>query len=100
MSFLKGLRPKSKSLAINYFGTADMNGNVWEWNDAVITGTTRGRRGGSWRFSDSLASSGGSYTVPSNQLDTLGFRVASVPEPSGLVLTIFASGVMLIRRKR
>ncbi|MBJ7285986.1 MAG: PEP-CTERM sorting domain-containing protein, partial [Akkermansiaceae bacterium] len=30
----------------------------------------------------------------------LGFRVASVPEPTSLLLTMLASGMMLIRRKR
>lgn len=34
--------------ANNYFGTADMNGNVREWNDTVIAGSSRGLRGGSW----------------------------------------------------
>ncbi|MGA0846158.1 MAG: PEP-CTERM sorting domain-containing protein [Luteolibacter sp.] len=29
-----------------------------------------------------------------------GFRLASVPEPSAMVLTMLASGVMLMRRKR
>ena len=30
----------------------------------------------------------------------LGFRVASVPEPTSVFLAIFGSGVMLTRRKR
>jgi hypothetical protein len=30
----------------------------------------------------------------------VGFRVASVPEPTSMVLMMVASGVMLIRRKR
>jgi len=28
------------------YGTFDQGGNVWEWNDAVISGTLRGLRGG------------------------------------------------------
>ncbi len=30
------------------YGTFDQGGNVWEWNDAVIAGASRGLRGGSW----------------------------------------------------
>ena len=37
---------------------------------------------------------------PSNEVASIGFRLASVPEPSSLVLTMLASGVMLMRRKR
>jgi formylglycine-generating enzyme required for sulfatase activity len=48
--------------ANNYFGTADMNGNVWEWNVAVI-GSSRGLRGGSWP-SGSLAASFRNSNVP------------------------------------
>jgi formylglycine-generating enzyme required for sulfatase activity len=101
MSFLKGLRPKSKSLAINYSGTADMNGNVGEWNDAVISGSSRGRRGGSWgNFVNYLASSDRYDGDPSSEGTYIGFRVASGPEPSALFLTMLAGSVMLIRRKR
>ena len=30
------------------YGTNDQAGNVFEWNDAVIFGSLRGLRGGSW----------------------------------------------------
>jgi formylglycine-generating enzyme required for sulfatase activity len=34
--------------ANNYFGTADQGGNVVEWNDAVISDSSRGLRADSW----------------------------------------------------
>ena len=58
-------------------------------------------RGGSWHSFDCyLASSSRGYDDPSDEYDSLGFRVASVPEPSCLVLTILASGVLVTHRKR
>ena len=41
-----------------------------------------------------------SDVYPSLELPQIGFRVASVPEPTSVVLSIFASGMLLIRRKR
>ena len=88
------------ALAESYFGTADMSGNIREWNDAVA-GSSRGLRGGSWYYNGAiLASSFRGGNVPSSESFTIGFRLASVPEPSSLVLTILASSMMLIRRKR
>jgi formylglycine-generating enzyme required for sulfatase activity len=87
------------ALAESYFGTADQGGNVWEWNDAVISGSSRGRRGGSF-FSDEFGLRSSFALDPSIEGNGVGFRVASVPEPSALVLTMLASGMMLIRRKR
>jgi formylglycine-generating enzyme required for sulfatase activity len=89
--------------ANNYFGTADMAGNVFEWNDAVpVSGSSRGLRGGVFfLFENNLRASlrdGG--TVPTSEASSIGFRVASVPEPTSLLLTMLAGGVMLIRRKR
>jgi sulfatase modifying factor 1 len=85
----------------SFYGTNDQGGNVWEWNDAVVYGSSRGMRGGSWINSDyNLSSSFPSNDVPSSEGFFVGFRVASVPEPSCVVLTILASGLWVTRRKR
>ena len=83
------------------YGTFDQGGNVWEWNDAVISGSSRGVRGGSFNNNEnSLRASGRVNFDPSNGNSSIGFRVASVPEPTSLLLTMLAGGVMLARRKR
>jgi formylglycine-generating enzyme required for sulfatase activity len=85
------------------YGTFDQGGNVWEWNDAVISGSSRGLRGGSFNYGESYlrASHRNDFLDPSDEgVSLLGFRVASVPEPTSLLLTMLAGGVMLIRRKR
>jgi formylglycine-generating enzyme required for sulfatase activity len=83
------------------YGTFDQGGNVWEWNDAVISGSSRGRRGGSFTNNELLLRSSNRNSIdPTNENYNLGFRVASVPEPTSLLLTMLAGGVMLIRRKR
>jgi formylglycine-generating enzyme len=85
----------------SYYGTNDQAGNVWEWNDAVISGSSRGLRGGSWGNSEpGLRSSNRFDSGSSVQGDTFGFRVASVPEPSAMVLTILFSAALFTRRKR
>ena len=90
------------------YGTNDQGGNVWEWNDAVISGSSRGRRGGSFSNSElSLLSSTRSNGVPTAENGSIGFRVASssiaaVPEPSGLLTTaaLVASSLLLRRRSK
>lgn len=82
------------SLSSSGYGAFDMNGNVWEWNEALIQAgpnTNRGLRGGSWRQPGGAlpASYRSSGINPINELDSLGFRVAFVPEPAtGALLTV------------
>jgi formylglycine-generating enzyme required for sulfatase activity len=86
------------SLADSFYGTFDQNGNVWEWNDAVI-GSNRGIRGGSWSGNDTVMSalSRNSF-FPANENAIIGFRVAIVPEPG--VVGIVALGIVMLAWKR
>jgi len=80
----------------------NMVGNVWEWNDLdAESSSTRGVRGGSWgNVEDDLRSSGRFSLGPSFEGSSIGFRVASIPEPSALVLTILFGTACVTRRKR
>jgi hypothetical protein len=65
-------------------------GNVWEWEETSsnllnnFNSTSRGVRGGFWESSsDILLASYRNVSSPTQQLSSLGFRVASIPEPDG-----------------
>ena len=89
------------------WGTMGQGGNVFEWMETAYDGSnntageTRGRRGGYWASaSDSLGASTSYGIGPADGFDSLGFRVASVPEPStGLLVVLGLSGLLLKRRK-
>lgn len=88
--------------ANNFFGTADQAGNVEEWNDAVI-GLQRGFRGGDWASGNgntTLSASFRSSREPEAPSDVIGFRVASIPEPSAYLLSVLSASALLIRRQR
>jgi len=71
------------------YGTFDMGGDVYQWNEADISGEYRGWRGGSWLDVDyfALASFARNAELPTSDDNYfVGFRVASVPEPGSLVL--------------
>ena len=73
---------------------------MWEWNDAVI-GSSRGLRGGSWFSNDSaLQSSDRDDLDPSSESSLVGFRVASVPEPSTAVLVLMGVGALYLWKRR
>jgi formylglycine-generating enzyme required for sulfatase activity len=80
------------ALSDSFYGTADQGGNVWELNESLISGSSRGVRGDSWNL-DSLylQSSFRNFGSPTNETGAVGFRVATVPEPSALVLSSFAA---------
>ncbi len=85
------------------FGAYDMNGDVYQWNEANISGSYsyRGLRGGSWSdYSNYLASSYRTYELPTIEVTAFGFRVASVPEPGGIALLVAALLAFGIWRRR
>lgn len=85
--------------APSYYGTFDQGGNVFEWNEALISGSFRGSRGGSWNYgANLLRASYRSFPDPPES-NTVGFRVATVPEPSTLMLLYFGSLAVLWRRR-
>ena len=92
---------------LSAYGTMAHGGNVWEWNETAYdginntAGESRELRGGSW-YNDGFGVDA-SFRFdfdPSDGLDDVGFRVASVPEPStGLLVLLGLSGLLLKRRK-
>jgi formylglycine-generating enzyme required for sulfatase activity len=88
------------------YGTFDQGGNVWEWNEQIVSGSDRGLRGGSWSSNASNpAASSPSEASPPYADDPIGFRVASlVPEPGagllGTVGVLSVLGLATIRRRR
>jgi len=84
------------------YGTVDQGGNIWEWNETLIS-SSRGARGGGW-YSDSgtLRAANRYYGDPSIESYGTGFRVASIPEPGSITLLACAAvaGFVWWRRRR
>ncbi len=91
----------------SYYGTFDQGGNVWEWNDAIVSTSNRGRRGASFNINVfSLQSSLRNDFYPADGNSSIGFRVSSlapIPEPSayGAIFGIVGlATAIFFRRKR
>jgi formylglycine-generating enzyme len=87
--------------SLSGYGTLDQGGNVFEWNETLVTGTTRGLRGAG--FADDAAFLGASMRSnlgPTSETSALGFRVASVPEPAHLSGILVAAAALLRRRRQ
>ena len=92
------------------YGTRGQGGNVWEWTESAVDGTnssptqTRDVRGGGWDdpFGDLLPTYQHTPAPPDREDDDIGFRVASVPEPSTYALLLLGAGAVYCwkRRKR
>ena len=91
-------------LSVSNYGTHDQAGNLWEWNEAVISDLYRGCRGGAW--SDSQRNLHANYRgVVYAPLDyaakDIGFRLAKpVPELPTLILVVLGTVVVLCRREK
>jgi len=91
---------------LSQYGTMGQGGNVWEWNESAFDGSNssasedRAVRGGYWSSTEgSLRSSVRGIGDPALELSYIGFRVASVPEPSTAVLVLMAGGAWLLRKR-
>jgi formylglycine-generating enzyme required for sulfatase activity len=89
--------------SLSPYGTFDQGGNVWEWNEAVSsTYFFRGLRGGEWEADSDVLSA--SYRLdgvrPSAKSGRIGFRVATVPEPSTGLLGVLGMLGLMQRRRR
>jgi formylglycine-generating enzyme required for sulfatase activity len=83
-------------LSESFYGTSDQGGNVGEWNETLVTvGVATDARvvsGGAWGANPDfpslfLMSSYRNYDPsPASESASVGFRVATIPEPSSLVL--------------
>jgi formylglycine-generating enzyme required for sulfatase activity len=81
------------------YGTYDMSGDVWQWNEANLDGSSRGLRGGSFgTFPGDLPSSCRNGSSPSYDGGLMGFRVASsaaTPEPGSITLLVAGAAGLL-----
>jgi len=92
---------------LSSYGTMGQGGNVSEWNESAFAGTNsssseyRAFRGGYWYLTeDDLRSSGRFLDDPENELGSIGFRVASVPEPSTYALVLMGAGALYLWKRR
>ena len=89
------------------YSTMGQGGNVWEWMESASDGINdsateyRAFRGGHWNSNESnLRASNRNYDAPSVANYSVGFRVASVPEPSALAILFVGLLALVGRRTR
>ena len=89
------------------YATMGQGGNVWEWTESAFDGTNnlssanRAVRGGNWSIAaDDLSSSFRGINAPGYDNDFIGFRVASVPEPSTYALLLMTGAGWLLWKRR
>jgi len=73
------------------YGTFDQGGNITEWTEALI-GSDRVFRGSAFPSGGvSLHAAWRSDAFPTHEYETIGFRVASIPEPGSITLLVYGA---------
>lgn len=92
---------------LSAYGTRGQNGNAFEWTESAstdpndVSSENRVFRGGAWTDSGlGLQSSTRLSSDPAISNNTIGFRVASVPEPSAAILLPGSALMFSLRRRR
>ncbi len=85
------------------YGTFDQGGNLYEWNEAVLHGLSRGLRGGSFNgytYHRLLAANRyfNDQIFPTYEGYSVGFRVVQIPESATIVM-LALGGLALLRRR-
>ena len=89
------------------YGTMGGGGNISEWMESALDGTNsassenRTIRGGSWANDVSVLNAEFRQGVaPTGEFAAVGFRVASIPEPSTYALVLLGAGAMYVWGRR
>ncbi|MGA2033361.1 MAG: SUMF1/EgtB/PvdO family nonheme iron enzyme [Thermoguttaceae bacterium] len=83
------------------YGTYDQAGDVSQWTEADVGGSSRGLRGGTFLSSSIYMEASVRFNViPSVEASNLGFRVASTPEPGSIALLLAGALAFGIWRQR
>src|SRR6185295_10228881 len=85
------------AFSATYYGTFDQDGNVWEWTERLVSGSSRGLRGGAWNSNDNALPKTFYFSQdPTLGVDNRGFRVATIPEPSTVFLVLACGCVITL----
>jgi len=105
-SFNTGPADITQAGGLSPYGTMGQAGNAWEWEETDFdlvndsSSSARDVRGGEWLSSSGVLSSSVRISgVPAIESFRIGFRVASIPEPSSLLLGALATVGLSMRRR-
>jgi len=84
------------------YGTFDQGGDLFQWNESIISGSYRGLRGGAFNYDGVYVRSVDSIgAYPTVESASFGFRISQVPEPASVgIVGMYMAGLLscFIRR--